>query len=143
MITIFIHITIKWHRKLFTFQWRPGYQNMHNAKQKCIRMPYIQLFAFFIVLMYPPKDFKEQMSRHNVSQLKFLQCKTYIRRTQIWKQLLYDYENMKWIYEMKFIYRVLYINFFFWKCFKKKLLNISSNFFFFFESTILPVNNGK
>ena len=33
--------------------------------------------------------------------------------------------------------------FFFGKCFKEKLLNIFSNFSFLFESTILPVNNGK
>ena len=35
------------------------------------------------------------------------------------------------------------IFFFFGKCFKKELLNIFSNVFFLFESTILPVNNGK
>ena len=34
-------------------------------------------------------------------------------------------------------------NFFFGKCFKKKLLNIFSKFLFLFESTIIPVNNGK
>ena len=39
--------------------------------------------------------------------------------------------------------RVRQIPFFLRKCFKKKLLNISSNFCFLFEITILPVNNGK
>ena len=34
-------------------------------------------------------------------------------------------------------------NFFFGKCFKTKLLEYFLKFLFLFESTILPVNNGK
>ena len=58
-----------------------------------------------------------------------------------------DYQGTVFIYlsitlQLEIIYMVAkYL--FFWKMLKQNLLNIFSNSVFLFESTILPVNNGK